>query len=78
MTGGTKAVPLDAATVASYDAALIASDHHAIAYKALVGEACRRHTQSLCPRGRGRHVVKARQETGRSRLGGRSRWSSRL
>jgi hypothetical protein len=56
MTGGTQAVPLDAATVASYDAALIAADHDVIAYMALVGAAklVADTAQRLCPRGRGR------------------------
>jgi UDP-N-acetyl-D-glucosamine dehydrogenase len=73
-------VPLDAATVASYDAALIATDHDVIAYMALVGAAkLVVDTRRACARAGavGANVVKARQETGRSRLSGRSRWSGR-
>ena len=59
---GRKSVPLDAATVASYDVVLIATDHDAIDYKALVGAAkLVIDTRNACARAGavGANVVKA-------------------
>jgi UDP-N-acetyl-D-glucosamine dehydrogenase len=59
---GRKSVPLDAVTVASYDVVLIATDHDAIDYKALVGAAkLVIDTRNACARAGavGANVVKA-------------------
>ena len=59
---GRKSVPLDAGTVASYDVVLIAADHDAIDYKALVGAAkLVIDTRNACARAGavGGNVVKA-------------------
>jgi UDP-N-acetyl-D-glucosamine dehydrogenase len=59
---GRRSVPLDAATVASYDVVLIATDHDAIDYKALAGAAkLVIDTRNACARAGalGANVVKA-------------------